>query len=398
MKRFLISKTPFVRSVDAGSMSTTRMMYDVIVALFPITLFGFVINGLIPFINGEIQSAYYLLKPFLNVIIGVLFSIIFEALYLVIFKKVRGWKNTLSEVHYSFGFVTGALISLLLPVRIPLYVIIVGCFIGNILFKMLFGGFSKNIFNPALMAYILCYIIFSKIISQSLNEQITILSNTLNITANSTPLAAMFKLTEYVNYSKVTSSNLIGQFGSLINLFIGFKGGSLGDVSGLLCLLAYIYLVVRKTINWRVPVFYIGTVFIICWAVAIANGIEGDLFGIWFPLYNIFSGSLLFCAVFVATEPVTTPRTPNGKIIFAVILGIINTLIRLSTGYDGVGLSILLCCLITPFIDKFACVNRGPIISSKIVISYSILTIILLALASFVVYLTTNMGLLFNIF
>jgi hypothetical protein len=64
-----------------------------------------------------------------------LFSIIFEALYLVIFKKVRGWKNTLSEVHYSFGFVTGALISLLLPVRIPLYVIIAGCFIGNILFK-----------------------------------------------------------------------------------------------------------------------------------------------------------------------------------------------------------------------------------------------------------------------
>jgi Na+-transporting NADH:ubiquinone oxidoreductase subunit B len=178
MKRFLISKTPFVRSVDAGSMSTTRMMYDVIVALFPITLFGFVINGLIPFINGEIQSAYYLLKPFLNVIIGVLFSIIFEALYLVIFKKVRGWKNTLSEVHYSFGFVTGALISLLLPVRIPLYVIIAGCFIGNILFKMLFGGFSKNIFNPALMAYILCYIIFAKIISQSLDEQITILSNT----------------------------------------------------------------------------------------------------------------------------------------------------------------------------------------------------------------------------
>ncbi|MBR6516573.1 MAG: RnfABCDGE type electron transport complex subunit D [Bacilli bacterium] len=398
MKRFLISKTPFVRSVDAGSMSTTRMMYDVIVALFPITLFGFVINGLIPFINGEIQSAYYLLKPFLNVIIGVLFSIIFEALYLVIFKKVRGWKNTLSEVHYSFGFVTGALISLLLPVRIPLYVIIAGCFIGNILFKMLFGGFSKNIFNPALMAYILCYIIFYKIISQSLSEQITILSNTLNITANSTPLAAMFKLTEYVNYSKVTSSNLIGQFGSLVNLFIGFKGGSLGDVSGLLCLFAYIYLVVRKTINWRVPVFYIGTVFIICWAVAIANGIEGDLFGIWFPLYNIFSGSLLFCAVFVATEPVTTPRTPNGKIIFAVILGIITTLIRLSTGYDGVGLSILLCCLITPFIDKFACVNRGPIISSKMVISYSILTIILLALASFVVYLTTNMGLLFNIF
>ena len=191
----------------------------------------------------------------------------------------------------------------------------------------------------------------------------------------------------------LTKELLVEQYGSLMSLFIGTIPGALGETSVLLCLVAFVYLVVRKVIDWYVPTIYIGTVFILTMLIGFING-----YGLWFPLYNIFSGSLLFCAVFVATEPVTTPRTPNGKIIFAVILGIITTLIRLSTGYDGVGLSILLCCLITPFIDKFACVNRGPIISSKMVISYSILTIILLALASFIVYLTTNMGLLFNIF
>ena len=67
MKKFLISKTPFIRSVDLGSMSTTRMMYDYLVAFISFIMFGFVINGLIPYINGEITQVYYLVKPFINV-------------------------------------------------------------------------------------------------------------------------------------------------------------------------------------------------------------------------------------------------------------------------------------------------------------------------------------------
>ena len=118
MKRFLISKTPFIRSVDSGSMSTTRMMYDYLVAFISFILFGFVINGLIPFINGEIREFYYLFKPVINVLIGMLFSVLFETLYIFIFKKVRTFKTLVHEVHYSFGFIIGLVISLLLPVEV----------------------------------------------------------------------------------------------------------------------------------------------------------------------------------------------------------------------------------------------------------------------------------------
>ena len=162
MKKYLISKTPFIRSVDSGSMSTTRMMYDQLVVFVSFIMFGFVINGLIPYINGEIRSFYYLIKPFINVFIGAFFSLLFEAIYILLFKKIKGIKALIKEIHYSFGFLIGLIISLLLPVRIPLYVIIVGCFIGNILFKMVFGGLGKNKFNPALMGYVICYLIFYK--------------------------------------------------------------------------------------------------------------------------------------------------------------------------------------------------------------------------------------------
>ena len=145
MKKFLISKTPFIRSVDSGSMSTTRMMYDYLVAFISFILFGFVINGLIPFINGEITGVYYLIKPFINVFLGIFCSTFFEILYFLIVKKVRKFKDLIHEVHYSFGFIIGLVITLLLPVRVPLYIIIIACFLGNIVFKMLFGGFGKNI-------------------------------------------------------------------------------------------------------------------------------------------------------------------------------------------------------------------------------------------------------------
>ena len=83
MKKFILSKTPFIRSVDNQSLSTKRMMTDVIIALVPIVMFGFVINGLIPFINGELNSFYFLFKPIINVLTGAFCSLLFEFLYLL---------------------------------------------------------------------------------------------------------------------------------------------------------------------------------------------------------------------------------------------------------------------------------------------------------------------------
>lgn len=398
MKKFLISKTPFIRSVDLGSMSTTRMMYDYLVAFISFIMFGFVINGLIPYINGEITQVYFLVKPFINVLVGMLCSVIFEAIYIFIFKKVRKIKELITETHYCFGFMIGLVISLLLPVRVPLYIIIIGCFIGNICLKMVFGGLGKNVFNPALLAYAILYVVFNKIIVNSMNEQVLILSNTLNITAIQAPVPAMRELMLKLGNLKFTSSSLIRQFGSLFNLFVGFKGGNLGEVSGILCVLAYIYLVIRKSINWRVPVFYVATVFVISYAAAIVNKMNGPLYGIWFPSFNLLSGSILFGAVFLATDYVTTPKTPNGKIIYAILLGIVTSFIRLVIGFDGVCLSIIVVSFLTPVIDLIASKIRGPIINSKVVIYYVLIGFIFLIVSAYIVYQTTDLSFFNKIF
>ena len=394
MKKFLISKTPFIRSVDSGSMSTTRMMYDYLVALISFIMFGFVINGLIPYINGEITEFYYLVKPFINVSIGTFFSIFFETLYFLIIKKVKKFKELVHEVHYSFGFIIGLLISLLLPVRAPLYIIIIGCFLGNVVFKMIFGGLGKNIVNPALVAYAVCYIAFNKILVNAMNDQVLILSNTLNITAKLAPIPAMRELMVAQGNLGIRFNSLIRQFGSLFNLFVGFKGGNLGEVSGILCVLAYIYLVIRKSINWRVPVFYVATVFLISWGVSAVNHIDGALYGIWFPTFNLLSGSTLFGAVFLATDYVTTPKTPNGKIIYAILLGIVTCLIRFILGFDGVCLSIIVVSLLSSLIDLFASRIRGPIITSKVILNYVILGVVFILIASFIVYQSTDLSFL----
>lgn len=397
MKKFLISKTPFIRSVDSGSMSTTRMMYDHLVAFISFIMFGFVINGLIPYINGEITDFYYLVKPFINVLVGVFFSLLFETLYFLLIKRVKGFKQLVHDVHYSFGFIVGLTISLLLPVRVPLYIIIIACFLGNVVFKMMFGGLGKNYVNPALVAYSICFVVFNKTIINSMNEQVLILSNTLNITAKLAPIPAMRELMLAQGNLSVTYSSLIRQFGSLFNLFIGFKGGNLGEVSGILCVLAYFYLVARKSINWRVPIFYVATVFLISWGVAIINKVDGALYGIWFPTFNLVSGSTLFGAVFLATDYVTTPKTPNGKIIYAISLGIITSLIRFVIGFDGVCLSIILVSLLTPVIDLFASRIRGPIITSKVVVNYVLLVLGFLILSAYIVYQSTNLAFLSNL-
>ncbi len=392
MKKFSSEKAPYLRSRTEEVNSTPRMMYDVVIALFPIIIFGWFVNGLFPFINGDITSVYYLFKPLINIICGSLFSVLFEGLYFYLFLKIRTFKELLSKVIYSYAVIPGLLLALVLPVYIPIYVILFGCFIANIVFKMLFGGLGHNIFNPALIGYVFCFAAFGNLITSALTEQVNILSNTLNITAGSTPLTHMNSLAHTIGNYKLNYDQIVKGFGNLYDLFLGFKPGALGESSGILCILAGLYLGFRKVINWRIPVFYLGTVFILSWIIALVNNIEGILGGIWFPTYNILTGGLLFGSIFMATEPVTTPKTPNGKIIYAISVGILTVLFRLISGPEGVSTAILFMCLFTPIIDKFASINRKPVINFKIIINYCLVGLLLLIVAAYTVYKTTNLG------
>ncbi len=392
MRKFSLEKGPYLRSVDEKIISTQRMMFDVIIALLPIVLFGWVINGILPYFKHLNNVNFFnMLQPLLNVIVGVLSSVVFEALYFLAFKKAGNIKNALIEAKNSFAAIPGLIIALILPARVDMYVIVFACFFANIIFKMLFGGLGHNIFNPALIGYAIAATVFSSQIATALEIQNGVFNSLLNITTTATPLSILSAESSSVGSFLVNKTVLVDNYGGLINLFLGLKNGALGETSGLLCLVGFVYLVARKVINWRVPVFYVGTFFIICWIIGIVNHIEGPVLGIWFPTFNILTGGLLFGSIFMATEPVTTPKSPNGKIIFAVFCAVFTALFRFIGMFnEGVCTAILFVCLFTPIIDKFAAKNRGPIISSKMVLRYLVVFVLFVLITLYTVYKTTS--------
>ena len=160
MKKFLLGKTPVVRAVDSKGVSTNRMMIDLLIALTPIIIFAWVKNGLLPFISlpGGV-SVLSMLYPLLFVICGALTSFVLEALYFYSFSKVREFKKLVKTVWDSYAIIPGILLALSLPLNTNILYLVFGCFLANIVFKMLFGGLGKNVFNPALIAYIILVVI-----------------------------------------------------------------------------------------------------------------------------------------------------------------------------------------------------------------------------------------------
>ena len=160
-------------------------------------------------------------------------------------------------------------------------------------------------------------------------------------------------------------------------------------------LLFYSFLIQIKSVSGAsidgLTLFLLGGVFVLTYLVAIVNKIEGPALGIWFPTFNVVTGGLLFGAVFMATEPVTTPKTPNGKIIFALGCAVFTVLFRLIGMFnEGVCTALLFMSLFTPIIDKFAAKNRGSIITSKMVLRYLVLFILFGLISFYTIYKTTS--------
>lgn len=374
--KFTITKAPYIRSVDENKSSTSKMMLDLLIALLPIIIFGFINFGLIPYIKRIDLNLWHLFRPLVNVIIGGLSSVILEGLYFFIFKKIRGFKNLLKEVHLSFSCIPGILLALTLPVTTPLWIIILGCFIANIVFKMLFGGFGHNVFNPALIAYAFVALCFSSTINTAYTEYLEL----TNI-SGATPLTNFHNVFQ-TSTAIVSKETIIDVYGGLWNFFFGLIPGTIGETSTLLCLVGFVYLVVRKVIDWYVPTIYVGTVFIITFVIGIVNGYNG----LWFSLFHIFSGGLMFGAVFMATEPVTTPRNPIAKIIYSISIGVLTTLFRLVGSMSGgVATSILFMCLFTPMLDRFCATLRVNKIDLKRGLILSLIVVCLFGVSTYVV-------------
>ncbi len=293
-----ISSSPHIRDKE----TTTNLMGQVLVALMPATVVGVFNFG---------SSA------FIIILISVLSCVIFEAL----FEKITKRKNTVLDLSAA---VTGLLLALNLPPEVPYWMPVLGSFFAIIVVKQLFGGLGQNFMNPALAAR--CFLLIS------FTGRMT--TFTYDAVTTATPLANL----------------KAGEAVDVLSMFLGTTAGTIGETSALALLIGGAFLLVRRVINYRIPLFYIGSfsVFILAYALATGRG-----FDVSYLLAHLCGGGLMLGAFFMATDYVTSPITPNGKIVFGIILGLFTFLFRIFGGSaEGVSYAIILGNLLVPLIER----------------------------------------------
>lgn len=307
----VVSSSPHIRSKETVS----RIMLDVVIALIP----------------AMIGSIYFFrLNALKLILISVISAVGFEALTQKIFKK----EITINDFS---AVVTGILLAFNLPANAPWWIPVFGSGFAIIVVKQLFGGLGSNFMNPALAARAVLLASWPNIMS-------TFTLPGPDAVAGATPLAIM-----KFGGADATASATVAQAGSelpsLFDMFIGNIGGAIGETSALLLLIGALYLLIRRVIDWKIPVFYIATTAI----MLLVLGVPTDEL-----MYHILGGGLILGAFFMATDYASAPVTPVGQIIFGIGAGILTALIRVKGGFpEGVSYSILLMNVASPLIEKF---------------------------------------------
>lgn len=296
-KVYNMGPSPHIRTAE----TVDKVMYDVIIALVPALL-----------------MAVYVFKTRALIVTAV--SVIFCMLTELVFNKIRKVECTL---HDGSAIVTGLLFAFVIPVGMSLQYVAIGAIVSIALGKMLFGGLGQNVFNPALVG---------RAFVQA-SWPVAITSFTLDGMAGATMLDAM---------KRGVPEILIREGNPYVQALIGQMGGCLGETSALALLIGGVYLIYKKQIDWKMPVIIIAT-------VAVLTGIAGRD-----PLMHVLSGGLMLGAFFMATDMVTSPVTPKGKLIYAFGIGALIALIRMKGGYpEGTAFSILIMNGVTPLINRY---------------------------------------------
>ena len=317
--KFIAKVSPNNRDKDH---STVEIMNELSVGLLAIFAFSMV------FYYQEYGFSY-VLHGFGLIATAIATALVTEAIYAAVMKK-----EITHHIKNSFPIVTAIILTLTVQISTSYFAIGIATFFAIFFGKLVFGGFGHNIFNPAGVGRM---VIFSTLAGSSAADVIT----------SATPITSMANAGWMIKDAAVTEK-FLEQFGGLSNLFLGWYPGAIGETSKLLILVVCLYLAYRKVLDWKVPVVYIGSVFIFTTIIALTNGV-----GMWYPMFHILSGGLIFGAVFMATDPVTNPTTISGRIIFAIGLAIFTVLIRLKANLPGgVVYAILIMNMVSPLLDK----------------------------------------------
>lgn len=294
MDNMIVSVNPHVYAKD----TTQTIMRDVLIALFPAVVASIVFFGV---------------QALLVEVVCVAAAMACEWA----FEKITNKPITVMDLSAA---VTGLILALNLPVDIPLWQAMFGSFVAIIVVKQFFGGIGQNFANPAITARVIMLVAFSGAMTTWKVPAFA------DATSSATPLALI-------------AAGSLEELPTLGQMFIGARGGSLGETSCLALLIGFAYLLWRRVISWHTPAAFIGTV-LVCTALLGQQ-----------PLYQVMAGGLFLGAIFMATDYTTSPPTPAGKLIFGVGCGLITVLIRVWGNFpEGVSFSILLMNILNPYI------------------------------------------------
>ena len=243
-------------------------------------------------------------------------------------------KKIVHDLVHNYSWITAMIFTLICPVWTSYYAIICGSIFATLVVKNFFGGFGANIFNPAAFGRIFVQICFSLAVPADIKEGV-ISGATLTGVVNST--------------QQWLGSLSMDGFG-IKEILLGTYFGTMGETFTALLVVLGVVLAIRGVIDWRAPVFYVGTTAVTAIAIALLLGFEDPLL---YLVYHIGLGGLMFGAVFMITDPVTTPTSPVGNCFVGVIAALLTVLIRVATnGCEGVVYSIAIVNLISPSIDR----------------------------------------------
>lgn len=305
-KKLFVSASPHVRSKS----TTKGIMLDVIIALLPAFICSAAIFGV---------------RTIAVTLVSVITCVLSEFL---LRKFVLKRHNTICDLS---AVVTGMLLAFNLPSNIPYWMVIIGGIFAIVVAKQCFGGIGQNFVNPAIAGRIFMLLSFSGAMSSwPVPRQGLLKLSTVDVVTGATPLKALAEG---------------GEAPSLIEMFLGVRGGCLGETCIVALLIGFVYLLIRKVISPAIPLSFIGTVAVI---MLIAG--KGDF---EYVACQLMSGGLFLGAIFMATDYTTSPITKKGKIIFGIGCGLFTCLIRLFGSLpEGVSYSIILMNILCPLIEK----------------------------------------------
>lgn len=302
MSNFAVTSSPHLRD----KATSQRIMQEVCLALAPAGIAGIILYGF----NAAL-----------------LIAICVATCVLSEFTWQKATKQPVTIYDWS-AVVTGLLLAYNLPATAPWWIAVIGSILAIVVVKQFFGGIGSNFMNPALTARAILFISWSNIMGAY--PKANPFQFTADAVTGATPLATLNGgSTEGVN---------------LLDLLLGNQGGVLGETCAIAIILGGVYLLIRGIADWRIPVSFIGTVFL---CFLIKDGAE-------VALYQLLAGGLMLGAFFMATDYATSPINRTGCVIYGIGCGFFLFIIRAFANYpEGCSFAILFMNVATPMIDRF---------------------------------------------